>query len=154
MENTNLLEVELYTDGACSYNPGPGGWGCVLLCKTKQKNMSGYMENTTNNQMEITAVIEGVKALKKPCKLKLYTDSNYVYSIFTQGWLENWKKNGFKNASNKPVKNIELILELENLLSKFEVEWVKVKGHADNYYNNLCDKLATDEIKKNAKPEN
>lgn len=145
-----FLDVDLYTDGACSGNPGAGGWGYVLLCKSKEKykEMSGFSENTTNNQMELTAVIEGVKAIKKPCNLTIYTDSAYVHNAFTQGWIENWIKNGFKNSQKKEVANKELWLELIDLLKTHNrITWVKVKGHADNYYNNLCDKLATDEIK-------
>lgn len=144
---TELLKVDLYTDGACSGNPGAGGWGYVLMCKTKEKRMSGFEENTTNNKMELTAVIEGIKAIKKSCNLTIYTDSAYVHNAFTQGWIENWQNNGFKNAQKKPVANKELWLELISLLEKHQVTWVKVKGHADNYYNNICDKLATDEIK-------
>jgi len=143
-----LLDVELYTDGACSGNPGAGGWGCVLMCKNKEKLLSGFVENTTNNQMELTAVIEGIKAIKKECNLTIYTDSAYVHNAFTQGWVQNWLQNGFKNAQKKPVANKELWLELLSLLNRHNVTWVKVKGHADNKYNNLCDKLATDEIKQ------
>lgn len=145
-----FLDVDLYTDGACSGNPGAGGWGYVLICKAKEKykEMSGFKENTTNNQMELTAVIEGVKAIKKPCNLTIYTDSAYVHNAFTQGWIENWLKNGFKNSQKKEVANKALWLKLIDLLKTHNsVTWVKVKGHADNYYNNLCDKLATDEIK-------
>ena len=144
------MNVDLYTDGACSGNPGAGGWGFVLLCKTKEKDkkMSGYEENTTNNRMELMAVIEGIKAIKKTCNLTIYTDSAYVYNAFTQGWINNWLQNGFKNAQKKPVANKELWLELLSLIEKHNVKWVKVKGHSDNVYNNICDKLATDEIKK------
>ena len=144
------MNVDLYTDGACSGNPGAGGWGFVLLCKTKEKDkkMSGYEENTTNNRMELMAVIEGIKAIKKTCNLTIYTDSAYVYNAFTQGWINNWLQNGFKNAQKKPVANKELWLELLSLIEKHNVKLVKVKGHSDNVYNNICDKLATDEIKK------
>lgn len=151
MNDPTLLNIDLYTDGACSGNPGPGGWGYVLLCKIKDKRMSGYEENTTNNRMELMAVIEGIKAIKKPCNLTIYTDSAYVYNAFTQGWIENWLQNGFKNAQKKSVANKELWLELLSLLEKHNVTWVKVKGHTDNYYNNICDELATGEIKKNKK---
>jgi len=147
---SEFLNIDLYTDGACSGNPGPGGWGYVLLCKEKEKykEMSGYNESTTNNQMELTAVIEGIKAIKKPCCLTIYTDSAYVHSAFTQGWINTWQLNGFKNSQKKEVANKEFWLELIDLISLHKtVNWVKVKGHTDNYYNNLCDKLATDEIK-------
>ena len=100
-----LSYVDLYTDGACSNNPGAGGWGCVLICKNKQKRLSGYVEYTTNNKMELLAVIEGVKAIQKKCNLTIYTDSAYVYNAFEQGWITKWKKNGWKNADKKPVAN-------------------------------------------------
>lgn len=144
----DLMDVDLYTDGACSGNPGAGGWGFVLICKSKEKRMSGFEANTTNNRMELMAVIEGIKAIKKTCNLTIYTDSAYVHNAFTQGWIENWQKNGFKNAQKKPVANRELWLELLSLLENHNVKWIKVKGHTDNFYNNICDKLATDEIKK------
>ena len=144
-----LCYVDLYTDGACSNNPGAGGWGCVLICKNKQKRLSGYVEYTTNNRMELLAVIEGVKAVQKKCNLTIYTDSAYVYNAFEQGWIEKWKKNGWRNADKKPVANKEMWFELLDLLSIHKFTFVKVKGHADNEFNNLCDKLATDEIKKN-----
>lgn len=143
-----LLNVDLYTDGACSGNPGMGGYGAILLCKNREKQISGYFENTTNNQMELTAVIEGVKAIKKPCNLTIYTDSAYVHNAFKEGWIDNWLQNGFKNSQKKEVANKDLWLTLLDLLKEHNVTWVKVKGHADNKYNNLCDKLATDEIKK------
>lgn len=144
-----LLNVELYTDGACSYNPGPGGWGYYLLCKEKNKKKfkSGFKENTTNNQMELTAVIEGLKALKKPCNLTIYSDSAYVCNAFLQNWVDNWLVNNFKNSQKKEISNKDLWLELLDLLKQHNVSWVKVKGHADNEYNNKCDKLATDAIK-------
>ena len=149
-----MLDVELYTDGACSGNPGPGGWGFVLKCKNKEKQVSGFKDNTTNNVMELTAVIEGIKAINKPCNLTIYSDSAYVCNAFIQNWIESWQNNGFKNAHKKEVANKELWLELIDLLKNHNFKFVKVKGHADNVYNNLCDKLATDEIKNNKKEEN
>lgn len=143
-----LLDVDLYTDGACSGNPGAGGWGCVLKCQSKEKQLCGFEQQTTNNRMELTAVIEGVMAIKKPCNLTIYTDSAYVFNAFTQNWIGNWQKNGFKNSQRKEVLNKDLWLKLIDVLKPHNVSWVKVKGHADNYYNNICDSLATTIIKE------
>lgn len=143
-----MKEVILYTDGACSGNPGPGGWGSILVYKGKEKVMSGGMKETTNNRMEILAVIEGLKCLKEPCKVEIYSDSAYVVNTFLQGWLENWIKNDWKTSSNKQVQNVDLWKELIALLNKHEVHWNKVKGHADNELNNRCDALARGEIDK------
>ena len=143
-----MKEVILYTDGACSGNPGPGGWGAILVYKGKEKVMSGGMKETTNNRMEILAVIEGLKCLKEPCKVEIYSDSAYVVNTFLQGWLENWIKNDWKTSSNKQVQNVDLWKELIALLNKHEVHWNKVKGHADNELNNRCDVLARGEIDK------
>lgn len=143
-----MKKVDLYTDGACSGNPGPGGWGVVLIYKDIIKEFSGYNPETTNNQMEITAVLEGLKKLKEACEVTIYTDSAYTMNAFSQGWITNWQLNEWKNANKKPVANKELWLELLELLSKHEYSFVKVKGHADNKYNNRCDALATGEIAK------
>ena len=142
-----MEEVTIYTDGACSGNPGPGGWGAMLMYKDNKKEISGGKENTTNNVMELTAVIEGLKLLKFPCKVKLYSDSAYVVNAFIQKWIYGWIKNGWKNSSKEPVKNKELWQELYELTKKHEVEFIKVKGHADNEYNNRCDELARNAIK-------
>ncbi|MGN1223081.1 MAG: ribonuclease HI [Christensenellales bacterium] len=146
-----LLDVDLYTDGACSGNPGKGGWGYLLICQSrnKEKYDSGFKEHTTNNEMELTAVIEGIKAIKKPCNLTIYTDSAYVSNAFLQNWIESWINNGFKNSSKKEIANKDLWLKLLSLLEKHNYKWVKVKGHADNKNNNFCDKLATTAIKEN-----
>ena len=146
-----MKKVAIYTDGACSYNPGPGGWGCVLIYKDIQKEFSGYEDNTTNNKMELTAVIEALKKLKEPCEVDLYSDSAYVCNAFLQNWIDNWKMNGFRSANRKEVQNIELWKELIKLCEIHKVEFHKVKGHADNELNNLCDKLATGEIAKHIK---
>ena len=143
-----MKKVTLYTDGACSGNPGKGGWGAVLIYKNYKKEFSGFNEETTNNQMELTAVIEGLKKLKEPCEVDIYTDSAYISNAFLENWIENWQKNGFKNSSKKQISNIELWRELLELCEKHKVHFFKVKGHADNELNNRCDKLATDEIKK------
>ena len=142
-----MEEVTIYTDGACSGNPGPGGWGSILIYKENLKEISGGKQDTTNNVMELTAVIEGLKLLKFPCKVKLYSDSAYVVNAFNQKWIYGWLKNGWKNASKEPVKNKELWQELYDLTKVHEVEFIKVKGHSDNEYNNRCDELARSAIK-------
>ena len=141
-----MEEVIIYTDGACSGNPGPGGWGSILMYKDNKKEISGGKADTTNNIMELTAVIEGLKLLKFPCKVKLYSDSAYVVNAFNQKWIYGWLKNGWKNASKEPVKNKELWQELYDLTKIHEVEFIKVKGHSDNEYNNRCDELARNAI--------
>ena len=143
-----MEEVIIYTDGACSGNPGPGGWGTILMYKDNKKEISGGMPDTTNNVMELTAVIEGLKLLKFPCKVKLYSDSAYVVNAFNEKWIYGWLKNGWRNASKEPVKNKELWQELYELTKVHEVEFIKVKGHADNEYNNRCDELARNAIKE------
>ena len=142
-----MEEVIIYTDGACSGNPGPGGWGSILMYKGNKKEISGGKEDTTNNVMELTAVIEGLKLLKFPCKVKLYSDSAYVVNAFVQKWIYGWLKNGWVNSNKEPVKNKELWQELYDLTKVHEVEFIKVKGHADNEYNNRCDELARNAIK-------
>lgn len=144
------FNVTIYTDGACSGNPGAGGWGAILMCDGKKKEFSGFDPETTNNKMELTAVIVALTKLKKPCNVELYSDSAYVVNALNQGWLENWKTNGWRGSDKKPVKNIELWQELDKLLDVHDVKFIKVKGHADNEYNNRCDALATGEIAKNA----
>ena len=143
-----MEEVIIYTDGACSGNPGPGGWGSILMYKDNKKEISGGKENTTNNIMELTAVIEGLKLLKFPCKVKLYSDSAYVVNAFNQKWIYGWLKNGWRNASKEPVKNKELWQELYDLTKIHKVEFIKVKGHSDNEYNNRCDELARNAIQE------
>ena len=143
-----MEEVTIYTDGACSGNPGPGGWGSILMYKGNRKEISGGKLDTTNNIMELTAVIEGLKLLKFPCSVKLYSDSAYVVNAFNQKWIYGWIKNGWKNASKEPVKNKELWQELYDLTRIHEVEFIKVKGHSDNEYNNRCDELARNAIKE------
>lgn len=142
-----MKKVTIYTDGACSGNPGPGGWGAILMYNEKTKEISGACKDTTNNIMEITAVLEALKLLKEECEVKVYSDSAYVVNAFNQGWIYNWRKNNWKTASKDPVKNQELWEELYNLVQKHKVEFIKVKGHSDNEYNNRCDFLATSAIK-------
>lgn len=147
-----MEKITLYTDGACSGNPGKGGWGVYLIYDGHDydKKFSGYDPETTNNRMELTAVIEGLKKLKFACEVEVYTDSAYVCNAFEENWIETWKVNGFKNASNKQISNLDLWQELLKYCEKHKVHFNKVKGHADNEFNNLCDKLATDEIKKHS----
>lgn len=143
-----MVSVTIYTDGACSGNPGPGGWGAVLIYGENKKEISGGNKNTTNNIMEITAVIEALKCLKNECKATVYSDSAYVVNCFNQGWIYNWKKNNWKTSTKGPVKNKELWEELYILVKKYNVEFIKVKGHSDNELNNRCDELARSEINK------
>ena len=147
-----MSEITAYTDGACSGNPGPGGWGVVLRAKNheeliKEKLLSGGEDNTTNNRMELTAAIEALKALKMPTKITIYTDSTYVKDGLTK-WIEKWKKNGWKSSNKKPIKNEDLwkTLELEN--RKHRVIWEWIKGHNGREGNELADKLATNEVRK------
>ena len=142
-----MKKVTIYTDGACSGNPGPGGWGAILMYEDIKKEISGAKDNTTNNIMEITAVLEALKLLKVECEVKVYSDSAYVVNAFNQGWIENWKKNNWKTAGKNSVKNKELWEELCKFTEKHKVEFIKVKGHSDNKFNNRCDELATSAIK-------
>ena len=143
-----LKKVELYTDGACSGNPGKGGYGGILIYKGIEKEYSGFADNTTNNRMELTAVIMGLKMLKEPVEIDIYSDSAYTVNAFLEGWIENWINNNWRTAGKKLVQNVELWQELLELIHPHKVTWHKVKGHADNAYNNRCDKLATGEIAK------
>ncbi len=146
-----MKQVELYTDGACSGNPGPGGYGIVLRYKGIEKEFSGFAENTTNNRMEITAVVEGFKLLKEPCEVTVYSDSAYTLNAFLLGWIENWQQNNWKTAGKKPVLNVDLWQELLSVIEDHKVTWIKVKGHADNELNNRCDALARKQIELNTK---
>lgn len=141
-------KVIIYTDGACSGNPGPGGWGAILMYKGAKKEISGGMKETTNNVMEITAVVEALKCLKVESDVQVYSDSAYTVNAFNQGWIYNWMKNGWKTAGKEPVKNKELWQELYALTKKHKVEFIKVKGHADNEFNNRCDEMAREAINK------
>ena len=137
-----MKSVELFTDGACSGNPGPGGWGAILRFGSAEKELSGGETETTNNRMELTAVIEGLSALKEPCIVKLTTDSKYVADGVTKGWAESWRKNGWRKADKKPALNPDLWEKLLDLLKIHQVEICWVKGHAGHIENERCDKLA------------
>ena len=143
-----MKEITIYTDGACSGNPGPGGWGAVLIFQGNQKEISGGAKDTTNNIMEMTAVIEALKLLKEPCIVNLHSDSAYVVNAFNEHWIEGWLAKGWVNSKKEPVKNKELWLELIELTNKHKVKFIKVKGHADNEFNNRCDELARNAIKE------
>lgn len=134
--------VTLYTDGACSGNPGAGGYGGILMYGSIQKEYSGGEALTTNNRMELRAVIEGLLLLKYPCAVEVYSDSAYTVNAFVNGWLNQWQNNGWKKADNKPVQNVDLWQELLRLTALHNVTFHKVKGHADNPFNNRCDALA------------
>lgn len=137
-----LKQVTLYTDGACSGNPGAGGWGAVLLYGEHRRELSGGDRMTTNNRMELSAVIEGLKRLKFPCRVDIYSDSAYTVNGFLEGWVYGWERNGWKKADKKPVLNDDLWRELLSLTRIHQVTFHKVKGHADNELNNRCDELA------------
>ena len=142
-----MKKIDLYTDGACSGNPGIGGWGAILIYNGIEKIISGGDNNTTNNRMELTAVIKGLQALKEGCQVDVYSDSAYVVNAFLQGWIDSWVVNNWKSSKGQ-VQNIDLWQQLLDLLKKHDVKWHKVKGHADNINNNRCDKLARGEIDK------
>ena len=141
------MKYKIYTDGACSGNPGPGGWGAVILDQDdKQKTISGSEKNTTNNRMELLAAIMSLKKIKTNSEVVIFTDSTYVKNGITE-WMKNWKKNGWKNSSKKPVKNKDLWEKLDKLCEANSVSWKWVKGHSTNEFNNLADELATKAIK-------
>jgi ribonuclease HI len=141
-----MKDVTIYTDGACSGNPGPGGWGAILCYKDVEKELSGGEAMTTNNRMELTAVIQALHLLKEPCVVTVYTDSQYISRAITEGWLKKWKAAGFTKKGG--LKNAELWRELDELLQIHSVSFQWVKGHADNEHNNRCDRLAVSEREK------
>lgn len=142
-----MKSVKIYTDGACSGNPGVGGYCAILVYNGVEKILSGFEVDTTNNRMELLAVIKGVEALKESCDLTIYSDSQYVVGAFNQGWINTWVSNNWRTADKKEVKNPDLWQKLIKLLENHTVSFVKVKGHSDNEYNNRCDKIAVDEYK-------
>ncbi|NND73136.1 MAG: ribonuclease HI [Rhodothermales bacterium] len=139
-----MKQVTIYTDGACSGNPGPGGWAAILRFGQHEKVVSGADPQTTNNRMELTAALEALKALKEPVKAKVHTDSAYLSRAFNDGWIDNWQRNGWRTANKKPVENRDLWESLIEATQKHEVVWIKVKGHADDEINNRVDRLAVD----------
>jgi ribonuclease HI len=138
----------IYTDGACSGNPGPGGWAAILVSGGREKEISGFEESTTNNRMEMKAAIESLKKLNTPCKVFIHSDSAYLVNAFQLGWLASWKNNFWKNSTKQIVSNLDLWKELDVLSEKHYVEWIKVKGHSGHEYNERCDTLAVAEIEK------
>ena len=143
-----MKSVAVYTDGACSGNPGPGGWGAVLIYGGRRREMSGGEPSTTNNRMEMTAIISALSALKEPCAVDLYSDSRYVLDAIEQGWAARWRRNGWMRNKKEPALNPDLWEALLNLLEVHKIECHWVKGHADNPYNNRCDALAVAESRK------
>ncbi len=140
--------VTVYTDGACSGNPGPGGWGAILRYGPHEKEISGGEAETTNNRMELTAAIRALEALTEPCRVELYTDSRYLTDALEKGWVYNWRKNGWRKPDKKPALNVDLWERLLSLLETHEVRLHWVRGHADNEFNNRCDALAVAESRK------
>ena len=147
-----MKKITIYTDGACSCNPGPGGWAAVLIYKGNEKQISGYEPDTTNNRMELTAVLKALEAIKEPCSVTVHTDSAYIHNAFEKGWIDNWQSNGWRTSNKKDVENQDLWKAILKAMLQHKVTYKKVKGHSDDKYNNICDELATGEIKKN-KPE-
>lgn len=142
--------IIIYTDGACSGNPGKGGWGALLMYENQCREISGYERATTNNRMELTAAIEGLEALREPCQVDLYSDSAYLVNAMNQGWLKRWTGNNWVTSAKKSVENIDLWKKILKLVTLHEVSFHKVKGHSDNVFNNRCDELARQAIKNNS----
>ena len=142
-----MKELDIYTDGACSGNPGPGGWGVVLLYQGNRKELSGYQPETTNNRMELFAAIQGLSALKESCIVNLYSDSSYLINAFEKHWIDKWQRNGWKTSTKQPVENQDLWKLLLIHVRKHQVRFIKVKGHSDNVNNNRCDEMAVAAIK-------
>jgi len=152
--NDNMPKVEIYTDGACSGNPGPGGYGAILRYGGRTKEISGGYRHTTNNRMELTAVIQSLQTLKKPCRVTLYSDSKYIVDAMNLGWVNKWMRAGWVKADKAPVKNVDLWKKLVELLKIHTVTWVWVKGHSDNELNSRCDELAVSAYKNdNLEPD-
>ena len=143
-----MKKVNIYTDGACSGNPGPGGWGAVLVYRGIEREMSGGEASTTNNRMELTAVIRALSALKEPCEVELCSDSKYVLDALTKGWAVGWRRNGWRKADKKPALNADLWEQLLDLVETHEMTYVWVKGHEGHPYNERCDAMAVAETEK------
>lgn len=151
MNDKQLKEVEIFSDGACSGNPGPGGWGAIIRFKGVEKILSGGEPDTTNNRMELMGAIMALEALKENCRVTAFTDSQYIANAFLKGWLESWQKNGWRTAGKKPVKNQELWQRLLQQTTRHAIEWKWVKGHAGHPENERCDELAVAERDKFAR---
>ena len=147
-----MKQVVIYTDGACSGNPGPGGWGAILMYRDKKLEISGYEAHTTNNRMELMAPIQALTRLKEPCGVSVYSDSAYLVNAFEKHWLDSWQRHNWVKSDKKPVENKDLWQELLKYTGIHQIQWIKVKGHADNPYNNRCDELATGEIRQHRLP--
>ena len=143
-----MKQIQIYTDGACSGNPGVGGWAAILLYNGYEKEISGFNKDTTNNRMELFAIIQGLSALKEKCDVQVYSDSAYAVDAINKGWIANWQRANWKTADKKEVKNRDLWNDLCLKIHKHNVTFIKVKGHSDNEYNNRCDKLARAAIKE------
>lgn len=143
-----MKTVTVYTDGACSGNPGPGGWGAILIWNGKKKELSGGEQHSTNNRMEMRAVIEALKAIKEPCVVRIHSDSALIINAFTQGWIPSWQARGWRKADKKPVENRDLWEEMLHAMKPHKVEWIKVKGHSDDELNNRADEIAVEASKK------
>jgi len=148
MSKVQKKTVIVFTDGACSGNPGPGGWGVLLQWNGEEKELTGGAKDTTNNRMEMRAVIEGLNALNPPCHVKIHSDSALIVNAFKQGWIDGWLKRGWKKANKKPVENQDLWEEMLTAMQPHDVEWIKVKGHSDNERNNRVDALAVEASKR------
>jgi len=140
-------DITVYTDGACSGNPGPGGWAALLIYGDKERVITGAEKDTTNNRMELAAVVESLRVLKEPCIVRIHTDSAYIANAFNDKWIDNWIRRGWKTAAKKPVKNQDLWKDLLSLMEKHEVSFIKVKGHSDDELNNRVDGLAVEALK-------
>ncbi|HHU63545.1 MAG TPA: ribonuclease HI [Clostridiales bacterium] len=143
-----MKKVTIYTDGACSGNPGPGGWAAILKYNNHEKEICGSEANTTNNRMELLAAIKALECLKDRCYVDLYSDSAYLINGFKNNWIDNWQRNNWKTSAKKPVENKDLWMRLISMNNFHNINWIKVKGHSDNDYNNRCDKIAREQIKK------
>lgn len=143
-----MEKVIIYTDGSCLNNPGRGGWACILISKNKYKELSGAEDNTTNNRMEMTAIIKAIESLKKPCEVDLYSDSAYVINAFNNDWITRWIKKDWQHGKDRPVLNADLWQKLIEVIEPHTINFLKVKGHSDDIYNNRCDKLARGEASK------
>ena len=143
-----MKQVTIYTDGACSGNPGPGGWGAILMFKDKKLEISGYEAHTTNNRMELMAPIQALSRLKEPCEVSVYSDSAYLVNAFQKGWLDSWQRRNWIKSDKKPVENQDLWQEILKFTAVHRIHWIKVKGHADHPENNRCDELAREAVRE------